>query len=219
MSDKYIKTTVNPKILFWARSQKGWTRHYAAQESQKLQHGGVTAKAIHSWEEGLTSPTIFLARQLAKTYDIPFAFLYLRKIPEREWREWDRNWDEPEQCRLCQTEVLNCHFIRAWGCYGTYDQLSKHCQRFYHVAEIKDIAPGLWEGDYCCRDWAVMFINCAEDTGYNLGAFDLRHIVSDGKDVWRNYYRVRFKHCPFCGEEALPSPETLRTIWEGYKYP
>lgn len=95
------------------------------------------------------------------------------------------------------------------------------CDRFYRMCSLRDIAPGLWgeEGrDFCCHIWQLLFLKCAEGGGGHLqGAFDIRIYPNDGKDVWRNYYRVRFTYCPFCGKKARPSPEQLRRSWEALK--
>jgi hypothetical protein len=53
-----------------------------------------------------------------------------------------------------------------------------------------------------------------ENSGFVMGAFDICIRPNDGKTVWRNFERVRFEFCPFCGHHAIPSPEKLRKMWD-----
>jgi len=97
-----------------------------------------------------------------------------------------------------------------------------HCERFYRMCAVRDIAPGLWGGeegiDFCCQSFRLMFLKCAEPGGGHMqGAFDIRIYPNDGKDVWRNYARVRFSFCPFCGAVPKPSADDLRRMWDEYR--
>jgi hypothetical protein len=72
----------------------------------------------------------------------------------------------------------------------------KICRRFFREAELVDIRPKL----FCCEDLRQLFHQCVEASGCLAGSFDIRKYPNDGKDVWRNYERVRFRFCPFCGQ-------------------
>jgi hypothetical protein len=75
------------------------------------------------------------------------------------------------------------------------------CRRFYREAELAHIKPR----EFCCLRLEMLFHECAEESGFMAGAFDFRIYPNDGKDAWRNYYRTRFKFCPFCGKEQAPA--------------
>lgn len=75
------------------------------------------------------------------------------------------------------------------------DQRNDICRRFYREEELAEIRPKL----FCCEDMRQLFHQCVEETGCLAGSFDIRRYPNDGKDVWRNYERVRFLFCPFCG--------------------
>lgn len=140
------------------------------------------------------------------------------------------DWTKVEKgpCPHMQTAELTCLFQRAMShtgpacCFFVNPKMWRHCSLFYRMCAIRHIAPGLWAGtegvDFCCQSWRLLFLQCAEPGGGHLqGAFDIRRYPNDGKDVWRNFERVRFKFCPFCGAEARPSPDELRQMWEDYK--
>lgn len=76
----------------------------------------------------------------------------------------------------------------------------KNCHRYYRSAELKRNFPELWQdAGVCCQDLKRLLLECAEDSGYLKGALDIRKYPNDGKDVWRNYKRVKLAYCPFCG--------------------
>lgn len=77
------------------------------------------------------------------------------------------------------------------------------CNRFYREAALADIKPET----FCCPEMENLFHDCAESDGYMAGGFDLRIYPNDGKDVWRNYQRVKFRVCPFCGTRLIPETE------------
>lgn len=72
---------------------------------------------------------------------------------------------------------------------------AKHCQRFYRIVELNSLKPS------CCEDLRFLFNRCAEDGGSLVGSFDIRKYPNDGKEVWRNYERIKFEFCPFCGNQ------------------
>jgi len=78
------------------------------------------------------------------------------------------------------------------------------CSRFYREAALNDIKPD----QFCCPPMDYLFHDCAEDSGYLAGAFDLRKYPNDGKDVWRNYSRIKFSYCPFCGKQLVAPGES-----------
>jgi hypothetical protein len=67
------------------------------------------------------------------------------------------------------------------------------------MATLRDNFPLFWGDKVCCESWRQLFLACAEEDGYMAGALDVRKYPNDGKDVWRNYERVRVSFCPFCG--------------------
>lgn len=68
------------------------------------------------------------------------------------------------------------------------------------MASLKEVFPQMWEQEPpCCEEYRLLFLQCAEESGYLAGALDIRIHPNDGKDVWRNYRRVRMRFCPFCG--------------------
>src|ERR1700758_2303527 len=80
-------------------------------------------------------------------------------------------------------------------CNFAVEGLEEVCPRYYREAELAHIRPKL----FCCAEMQQLFHECAEDSGCFAGSFDIRKYPNDGKDVWRNYARVKFVHCPFCG--------------------
>lgn len=80
---------------------------------------------------------------------------------------------------------------------GAEETLGKICPRFYRESELAEIAPR----QFCCEEMRYLFHRCVEETGCLAGSFDIRIYPNDGKDVWRNYERIRFRFCPFCGKE------------------
>ncbi len=86
---------------------------------------------------------------------------------------------------LVVCNVLNIERIRA-------------CPRYYRMATLHADMPELW-GTVCCDDYRALMLRCAEADGFMAGAIDVRRYPNDGKDVWRNYERVRLAFCPFCG--------------------
>lgn len=74
------------------------------------------------------------------------------------------------------------------------DRRRKECKRFDRVAELQKNAPT------CCQGLQILYYRCAEEIGSFTGSFDIRKYPNDGKDVWRNYERVKFLFCPFCGK-------------------
>lgn len=79
--------------------------------------------------------------------------------------------------------------------FGDADVISKNCDRFFREAALAEILPAF----FCCLDLQQLFHRCAEEVGCLAGSFDVRRYPNDGKDVWRNYERIRFNFCPFCG--------------------
>jgi hypothetical protein len=95
--------------------------------------------------------------------------------------------------------------------------IHRECRLWYRMCELHDLAPNLWGKigeDFCCHEWQRLFLRCAEDSGHRQGAFDVIVHPNDGKVVWRNFERLRFTYCLFCGREVRPSPEDLRANWE-----
>lgn len=79
----------------------------------------------------------------------------------------------------------------------------EECRRFYREAALIQIAPR----QFCCESMRHLFHDSAEESGYLAGAFDIRRLPNDGKDVWRNYRRIKFDFCPFCGKSQNPAKE------------
>ena len=104
--------------------------------------------------------------------------------------------------------VCNVQATAQWhDCLGGDD---RRCgARFYRMCGLRDLLPDLWDKDCCCHEWRMLMLHCAEDTGYVAGGIDIRMYPNDGKDVWRNYMRVRLSFCPFCGADLRPLVERL----------
>lgn len=79
------------------------------------------------------------------------------------------------------------------------DRRRKECHRFDRVAELQKNTPT------CCQELQIFHYRCAEEIGSLAGSFDIRKYPNDGKDVWRNYERVKFLFCPFCGKSQSDS--------------
>lgn len=78
------------------------------------------------------------------------------------------------------------------------------CRRYYRAVTLQEHFPELWgrvgvAGGVCCEELRSLLLECAEDEGHAEGAVDIRIYPNDGKEVWRNYRRVRFRFCPYCG--------------------
>lgn len=78
---------------------------------------------------------------------------------------------------------------------------------FDRMCGVHDLMPELWadaageSSSLCCEEWRMLMLKCVEESGYMAGGVDIRIYPNDGKDVWRNYYRTRFRFCPYCGHE------------------
>lgn len=75
----------------------------------------------------------------------------------------------------------------------------RDCSNYYRQADLHDLKERTDLTDFCCGEMESLFHQCVEESGYMAGGFDLRIYPNDGKDVWRNYARTRFRFCPFCG--------------------
>lgn len=107
----------------------------------------------------------------------------------------------PQPCQYKLTQSTDC-----CGCYIKPDsicnvvfndeQRSRFCRRYDRIGELdrSEHKPS------CCFEFEALYYKCAEDSGSMKGCFDIRKYPNDGKDVWRNYERVSFLFCPFCGE-------------------
>ena len=123
--------------------------------------------------------------------------------------------DDHMPCPLKQTEDCDCQFHSARGpviCNGEWRFVKDHCPLWGHMATLRDLVPELWTGEVCCPDFRVLMLRCAESDGYMRGAIDIRYQNSDGKNVWRNFYRLKLAYCPFCGakqpERKIPNDGT-----------
>ena len=120
--------------------------------------------------------------------------------------KFSSDWADTKEgpCPHKQGENWTCDWHRAFGpiiCNLVDMELgAKTCRRFYRMCELRELMPELW-GQPCCIEWAVLMLNCAEEDGHMAGVVDVRIYPNDGKNVWRNYKRVRLRHCPFCGAE------------------
>lgn len=94
-------------------------------------------------------------------------------------------------CGMNATAVCNFLEERHW----------QVCGRYYREASLAEIKPKL----FCCMEMQQLFHECAEDSGCLAGSFDIRLYPNDGKDMWRNYRRIRFIYCPFCGTRLVAS--------------
>lgn len=77
---KSIPAIVTPEVLQWARSLDRITLDEIA---QKLK---VDVAKIEAWENGSAYPTLPQAKNLAKQYRVPFAYLYLPDTPQKTKR-------------------------------------------------------------------------------------------------------------------------------------
>jgi hypothetical protein len=115
-------------------------------------------------------------------------------------------------CPFKQTDRHDCYFHLATGpvlCnWKDFGAIRRTCHRYYRMAELHDLMPELWSGDTCCSEYRHLMLRCAESGGFAAGCIDARRYPNDGKDVWRNYLRVRLAYCPFCGAKqgAIVSP-------------
>jgi hypothetical protein len=115
-------------------------------------------------------------------------------------------WEvETGPCPHKQNEKSTCTGYPANGpiiCNMISMDQVQECDKYYRMCELRDHYPQLWTKEVCCEEWRYMMLRCAEAGGSLSGACDLRVYPNDGKDVWRNYYRVWFRHCPFCGQKV-----------------
>lgn len=79
------------------------------------------------------------------------------------------------------------------------DKERGRCSRYYYEAALHDIKPA----EFCCKQMENIFHECVENSGYMAGGFDLLKQVNDRQMVWRNYERVKFTFCPFCGKRLV----------------
>lgn len=77
---KSIPAIVTPEVLQWARSLDRITVDEIA---RKLK---VDVAKVEAWESGNEYPTLLQAKNLAKQYRIPFAYLYLPDTPQKTKR-------------------------------------------------------------------------------------------------------------------------------------
>lgn len=81
----------------------------------------------------------------------------------------------------------------------TADEDRRRCSRFYAEAALAEIKPE----KFCCKQMENVWHECAETSGFMAGGFDLLKQVNDRIFVWRNFERVQFTFCPFCGERLI----------------
>ena len=111
---------INCEMLKWARE-----RTPIKIDEIPIRVKEFTGEQIESWEKGIEYPSINQAKKLCNLYDIPFAALYLTKLPNVEdttyidRRTYRDNLDEEisyelwkeinrlKSCRECAIELLN----------------------------------------------------------------------------------------------------------------
>lgn len=111
---------INCEMLKWARE-----RTPIKIDEIPIRVKEFTSEQIESWEKGIEYPSINQAKKLCNLYDIPFAALYLTKLPNVEdttyidRRTYRDNLDEEisyelwkeinrlKSCRECAIELLN----------------------------------------------------------------------------------------------------------------
>lgn len=111
---------INCEMLKWARE-----RMPIKIDEIPIRVKEFTSEQIESWEKGIEYPSINQAKKLCNLYDIPFAALYLTKLPNVEdttyidRRTYRDNLDEEisyelwkeinrlKSCRECAIELLN----------------------------------------------------------------------------------------------------------------
>jgi Zn-dependent peptidase ImmA (M78 family)/transcriptional regulator with XRE-family HTH domain len=77
---KSIPAIITPEVLQWAR---GLDRITLEEIAQKLK---VEVAQVEAWENGSKYPTLPQAKNLAKQYRVPFAYLYLPDTPQKTKR-------------------------------------------------------------------------------------------------------------------------------------
>lgn len=104
-------------------------------------------------------------------------------------------------CQHKQDERHDCIWRTANGpvvCNMLHMDQIRRCPRYYRMCELHKAHPELW-GETCCPDYRQLMLKCAEESGFAAGCVDVRIYPNDGKDVWRNYMRVKVRFCPYCG--------------------
>lgn len=70
---------INPDMLKWAREET----IFSTAEKVSMRIKQIKKEDLETWESGESLPSITDAKALAKLYDIPFAALYLKDIPQK----------------------------------------------------------------------------------------------------------------------------------------
>lgn len=118
------------------------------------------------------------------------------------------NYDDYPRTGPCphrQADGYDCLYHSARGpvvCNMMDMEQIRRCPRYYRMCELHKDRPELW-GQACCTDYQFLMLKCAEASGFAAGCVDIRIYPNDGKDVWRNYERVKFQYCPFCGAQLV----------------
>lgn len=118
---------------------------------------------------------------------------------------------ESGPCPHRQADGYDCLYRSARGpvvCNVIDADSIRRCPRFYRMCGLRDLMPELWTGDVCCTEYRLLMLRCAEESGFAAGCVDVRIYPNDGKDVWRNYERVRLQFCPYCGAKQAERKET-----------
>lgn len=121
-------------------------------------------------------------------------------------------------CQHKQGIGYTCRFNRADGpivcnlALPKEDSGQRGCNLYWRMCSLHDVMPELWTDDVCCYEWRSLMLNCVEVDGFAVGAVDIEIVPNDGKMVWRNFDRVIFKFCPFCGQSPRPNPFKVNTI-------
>lgn len=119
--------------------------------------------------------------------------------------------DDHHPCPYKQSETHDCWFQQARGlviCNGSVGNIKAFCPRWARMADLADLMPELWTGEICCDSYRFLMLRCAEDDGHMAGAVDMLVYPNDGKQVWRNFVRLKMAYCPYCGQKQPERKDT-----------